>query len=47
MALQALLILGGVGEPLRGKLWTFDGLTGRVRVLRMQRAESGGQRAER
>lgn len=36
MALQALLILGGVGEPLRGKLWTFDGLTGRVRVLKMQ-----------
>ncbi|WP_414657631.1 HesA/MoeB/ThiF family protein [Deinococcus sp. VB343] len=39
MALQALLILGGVGEPLRGKLWTFDGLTGRVRVLKMQRAD--------
>lgn len=35
MALQALLVLGGVGEPLRGKLWTFDGLTGRVRVLKL------------
>lgn len=39
MALQALLVLGGVGEPLRGKLWTFDALTGRVRVLKMQMAE--------
>lgn len=41
MALQALLVLGGVGEPLRGKLWTFDALTGRVRVLKMQMAEGG------
>lgn len=36
MALQALLVLGGVGEPLRGKLWTFDGLSGRVRVLKLR-----------
>ncbi|SEJ75713.1 adenylyltransferase and sulfurtransferase [Deinococcus reticulitermitis] len=35
MALQALLVLGGVGEPLRGRLWTFDALTGRVRVIRV------------
>ena len=35
MALQALLVLGGVGEPLRGRLWTFDALTGRVRVLKL------------
>lgn len=35
MALQALLVLGRVGEPLRGRLWTFDALSGRVRVLKL------------
>lgn len=35
MALQALLVLGGVGEPLRGRLWTFDALSARVRVIRV------------
>nr|WP_246581114.1 HesA/MoeB/ThiF family protein [Deinococcus aestuarii] len=33
MALEALKILGGVGEPLRGRLWTFDALEGAVRVI--------------
>ncbi|GAA5513762.1 putative adenylyltransferase/sulfurtransferase MoeZ [Deinococcus carri] len=36
MALEALKVLGGVGEALRGRLWTFDALTGRVRVLRLR-----------
>ncbi|MBB5235600.1 HesA/MoeB/ThiF family protein [Deinococcus budaensis] len=35
MALEALKLLGGVGEVLRGRLWTFDALTGRVRVIRL------------
>lgn len=35
MALEALKVLGGVGEPLLGRLWTFDALTGRVRVIRV------------
>ncbi|BDP40316.1 molybdopterin biosynthesis protein MoeB [Deinococcus aetherius] len=39
MALEALKVLGGVGEPLRGRLWTFDALSGAVRVI--------GLRAER
>lgn len=33
MALEVLKVLGGVGEPLRGRLWTFDGLTAGVRTL--------------
>lgn len=33
MALEALKVLGGVGEPLLGRLWTFDGLSGRVRLI--------------
>ncbi|MDO4263618.1 MAG: HesA/MoeB/ThiF family protein [Deinococcus sp.] len=33
MALEALKVLGGVGEPLLGRLWTFDGLTGRTRLI--------------
>ncbi|MDL2345765.1 HesA/MoeB/ThiF family protein [Deinococcus sp. MIMF12] len=36
MALEALKVLGAVGEPLRGRLWTFDGLTAGVRTLRLQ-----------
>ena len=35
MALQALWVLGGVGEALRGRLWTLDALSGRVRVIRL------------
>ncbi|ABF44479.1 UBA/THIF-type NAD/FAD binding fold protein [Deinococcus geothermalis DSM 11300] len=41
MALEALKLLGGVGEPLRGRLWTFDALSGRVRVLHLR--GTGGQ----
>lgn len=36
MAGEALKLLGNVGEPLRGKLWTFDALSTRVRVIRLQ-----------
>ncbi|SMB88753.1 adenylyltransferase and sulfurtransferase [Deinococcus hopiensis KR-140] len=35
MALEALKVLGGVGTPLRGRLWTFDALTARVHVLNL------------
>lgn len=43
MALEALKVLGGVGDALRGRLWTFDALDGRVRVLRLREAVSSGQ----
>ncbi|KEF34864.1 molybdopterin biosynthesis protein MoeB [Deinococcus sp. RL] len=36
MALEALKVLGGVGKPLRGQLWTFDGLTAGVRTLKLR-----------
>lgn len=36
MALEALKVLGGVGEPLRGRLWTLDALTGRTRTLALR-----------
>ena len=36
MALEALKVLGGVGEPLLGRLWTFEALTGRSRILALQ-----------
>lgn len=36
MALEVLKVLGGVGEPLRGRLWTLDALSGRVRVLQLR-----------
>lgn len=36
MALEALKLLSGVGEPLRGRLWTLDALSGRVRVLNLR-----------
>lgn len=36
MALEALKVLGGVGEPLRGRLWTFDALSGRARTLTLR-----------
>ncbi|WP_309570736.1 HesA/MoeB/ThiF family protein [Deinococcus sp.] len=37
MALEALKVLGGVGEALRGRLWTLDALSGRVRTLSLRR----------
>lgn len=36
MALEALKVLGGVGEPLRGRLWTFDALSARTRTLNLR-----------
>lgn len=36
MALEALKLLGRLGEPLRGRLWTLDALSGRVRVLALR-----------
>lgn len=36
MALEALKVLGGVGQPLRGRLWTFDALSGQIRVIKLQ-----------
>ena len=36
MALEALKVLGGVGEPLRGRIWTLDALSGRVRTLTLR-----------
>ncbi len=35
MAQEALKLLGGLGDPLRGRLWTFEALSGRVRVLKL------------
>ncbi|GAA5534468.1 HesA/MoeB/ThiF family protein [Deinococcus aluminii] len=42
MALEALKVLGGLGDALRGRLWTFDALSGRVRVLNLRGAGTGG-----
>ncbi|MFK7603283.1 HesA/MoeB/ThiF family protein [Deinococcus sp. SM5_A1] len=36
MAQEALKVLGGVGEPLRGRLWTYEALSGRVRLLTLK-----------
>lgn len=33
MAAEALKLLTGVGEPLTGRLWLYDALSGRVRLL--------------
>ncbi|WP_291424358.1 HesA/MoeB/ThiF family protein [Deinococcus sp.] len=33
MALEALKVLGGVGQPLYGRLWTFEALSGRSRII--------------
>ncbi|MDV6374680.1 HesA/MoeB/ThiF family protein [Deinococcus arenicola] len=33
MAQEALKVLTHVGEPMRGKLWTLEALSGRVRLL--------------
>ncbi len=35
MALEALKWLGQVGEPLLGRLWTFDALNGRVSIIKL------------
>ncbi len=35
MAVEALKLLGGVGEPLRGRLWTYDAWSGSTRVIRL------------
>lgn len=35
MACEVLKVLGGVGESLVGRLWTFEALTGQVRVIRL------------
>lgn len=35
MSLEAIKVLTGIGEPLYKKLWTLDGQTGRVRVIRL------------
>lgn len=40
MALEALKVLGAVGEPLRGRLVTFDALGGHTRQLTLRRAIS-------
>ncbi|GHF35345.1 adenylyltransferase/sulfurtransferase [Deinococcus metalli] len=40
MALETLKVLGGVGEALRGRVWTLDALTGRVRTLNLRAATS-------
>lgn len=36
MALEALKVLGGVGTPLVGQLWTVDALSSRVRVIQLR-----------
>ncbi|MFB9993466.1 ThiF family adenylyltransferase [Deinococcus oregonensis] len=36
MALEALKVLGGVGETLWGRIWTFDALSADLRVLKLR-----------
>ncbi|MFC4426997.1 HesA/MoeB/ThiF family protein [Deinococcus navajonensis] len=36
MALEALKVLGEVGTPLCGQMWTFDALSGRSRILQLR-----------
>ncbi|MBZ9714845.1 HesA/MoeB/ThiF family protein [Deinococcus multiflagellatus] len=43
MATEALKVLGGVGEPLRGRLWTYDALSGHTRVLRLGAPQGQGR----
>ncbi|WP_019588478.1 HesA/MoeB/ThiF family protein [Deinococcus apachensis] len=43
MALEVLKVLGGVGDTLRGRLWTLDALDGRVRVLHLRGAVPSGR----
>ncbi|MBZ9752565.1 HesA/MoeB/ThiF family protein [Deinococcus sp. HMF7604] len=42
MALEALKVLGGVGEALRGRLWTLDALTGHTRTLKLGSVRAPG-----
>lgn len=37
MAVEALKLLGGLGETLFGTLWVYDALAGRVRQVRLRR----------
>ena len=36
MAVEVLKLLSGVGDPLIGRLWTYDALSGRVRVIALR-----------
>ncbi len=36
MAVEVLKLLSGVGEPLVGRLWTYDAMSGRVRVIALR-----------
>ncbi len=38
MAAEAVKLLGGVGETLAGRLWTFDALTAQTRVVRLRQS---------
>jgi len=35
MALEAVKLITGAGEPLSGRLWVYDGLAGESRTLRI------------
>ncbi|MEO1039178.1 MAG: HesA/MoeB/ThiF family protein [Pseudomonadota bacterium] len=37
MALEAIKLITGAGEPLLGRLWLYDGLSGRSRTVRLAR----------
>ncbi len=37
MALEVIKLITGAGEPLLGKLWVFDGLSGQSRTLKLPR----------
>lgn len=36
MAVEVLKLIGGVGEPLLGRLWTYDALSARARVVALR-----------
>ena len=38
MATEALKVLAGIGEPLLGRVWDYDGLAGSFREIRYERA---------
>jgi molybdopterin/thiamine biosynthesis adenylyltransferase len=40
MAMEAIKIITGIGEPLVGRLLLYDGLTGRMETVRYQRKRS-------
>ncbi len=35
MATEALKVLGGAGEPLSGRMWLYDALSGRARIIQL------------